>query len=154
MRRHQGSPVRASIQTHGQVPATECSGNVGPPDLPDGLFANGAASGAIVLNGCEGNEPISCKPEVAKIVRSRESSGDPAHRLIKTLMNTRRADTPRAGDGAKLVLEAGVLENHTSGPRSRRRRYRSWLLIACLSPQEITSRPVKRLPLRRWRRTR
>ena len=62
MRRYQESPFRQSIQTHGQVLATEGNGNVEPPDLPDGLFANDEASEAIILNGDEGNEPISCKP--------------------------------------------------------------------------------------------
>ena len=62
MRQHEGSHLRPSIRSHGQVLATEGSGNVEPPDLPDGLFANDEASEAIVFNDDEENEPISCKP--------------------------------------------------------------------------------------------
>ena len=39
MRAHQDPPIRPSNQPFGQVLATEGSGNVEPPDLPDGLFA-------------------------------------------------------------------------------------------------------------------
>ena len=62
MRQHQESPLRPSHQPNGQVLAAEGSGNVGPPDLPDGLFADDEASEAIVLNDDEENEPIKCKP--------------------------------------------------------------------------------------------
>ena len=62
MRQHQESPLRPSHQPNGQVLAAEGSGNVEPPDLPDGLFANDEASKGIILNDDEENEPASCKP--------------------------------------------------------------------------------------------
>ena len=62
MRAHQDPHIRQSNQPFGEVLATEGSGNVEPPDLPDGLFADDEASEAIVLNDDEENEPIKCKP--------------------------------------------------------------------------------------------
>ena len=105
--------------------AAEDGGHVEPPDLPDGLFADDEAPGAVVPKKMRNMGLPVANHQVAKIVRSRESSGIPAHRLRKTLMNTRPADTPRTGRGVRLVLEAEVSESRTSGPRSRSRRSRS-----------------------------
>ena len=78
MRQHQESPLRPSHQPNGQVLAAEGSGNVEPPDLPDGLFADDEEPEGAILseNGGkehinsvppqpqenDGNEPIKCKP--------------------------------------------------------------------------------------------
>ena len=62
MRAHQDPPIRPATQPFGQVLAAEGSGDVEPPDLPEGLFANDEASEVIVLNDDEENEPIKCKP--------------------------------------------------------------------------------------------
>ena len=62
VRQHQESPIRPPTQTVGQVLATEGSGEVEPPDLPDGLSASDEVSEETVLNDDEDNEPISCKP--------------------------------------------------------------------------------------------
>ena len=45
MRRHQESPLSPSILTSGKVLAAEDSGNVEPPDLPDGLLADDEVPG-------------------------------------------------------------------------------------------------------------
>ena len=61
MRRHQESPIRPSNRTFGQVLAAEGSGDVEPPDLPDGLFADDVASEGAILEESTENEPIKCK---------------------------------------------------------------------------------------------
>ena len=85
MRQHQESPLRPSTQIFGQVLAAEGSGNVEPPDLPDGLFAEDVASDNAVLEGDEEDEPIKCKPsgdEECQETRIIRDPGAPSQKEI------------------------------------------------------------------------
>ena len=63
MRQHQESPLGPSTTTSGQVLAAEDGGDVEPPDLPDGLFADdGAREPLSILNEDEENQLIDSKP--------------------------------------------------------------------------------------------
>ena len=151
MRQHQESPLRPSHQPNGQVLAAEGSGNVEPPDLPDGLFADDEASEAIVLNDDEENEPIKCKPSGDEDCQEPRVLRDPGAPSQKDI------DEHEAGGHAtyrrwcEACVEGRGVGEPLMRPRSRSRRYRSWLSITCLLPQEMRSRLVVKPPLWRWR---
>ena len=135
MRQNQESPIRPSTQTFGQVLAAEGSGNVEPLDLPDGLFADDAASENEILEENGENEPVKCKPsgdEECQQPRVLRDPGVPSQKEI---------DEHEAGGHAtyRRWCEACVEGRCIGEPRHRARKQESKIPILAFDFLFVTS---------------